>query len=161
MEEYFGDRFGIPCYILQRFHILLRGNTYFGLSRSSPGDKEPVLPFKVTYVGLPLLRRVGRYLKPTSPALRLFSPWITRNRILLPDDDAWNFITCGEIPLQQDLSEGYVLVQTQTMVIGCGLYLKGRLKSQLPTSELMSLKELINRNARAGYEPLPSDIESS
>jgi NOL1/NOP2/fmu family ribosome biogenesis protein len=101
---------------------------------------------KVVCVGLPLVRKVGRRLKPTSAALRLLGHRVTRNRVRLKEGEAEELLAGAEIPWTGDASPGYVLLETEAGVVGCGWLLQGRLLSQIPKSEAASF--LCRRTSR-------------
>jgi NOL1/NOP2/fmu family ribosome biogenesis protein len=138
------ERFGIPPHALDRFTFLERGGTVHALSVSRD-HMHSLLGLRVVTVGVPLVRRIGKHhLKLTSPALRLLSPSITRNRIRLDDAEALRLMARGEIPWAEPASEGYVLLETTSGVLGCGLMLPGRLRSQIPRSEAQALTPRIS-----------------
>lgn len=134
MEAYFLERFGVPPEVLARFSWVRRGHTTYALS-ADHGDKEPTRGLQVVSAGLPFARKVGKYLKPTSAALRLLEAWITRNRVELAPAQALELIRQGQISLDHGLSEGYVLVESSGLALGCALALRGRIKSQIPRRE--------------------------
>lgn len=128
----------MPGKVLERFSLWRRGHTFYALSQPET-HPEATSPLQVVSVGLPILRRVGRYLKPTSAALRLLSPWISRNRISLEAKQARQLLSAGQIEWSEPASEGYVLLEVGVTVLGCGLALPGRIKSQIPRREVQSL----------------------
>ena len=134
MEGYLQERFGVNPQALENLSLWERGSTIHALSLTR-GEVEPLASLRVVTVGLPLLRKVGRHLKPTSAALRLLSPWVTRNRLSLEPAQATELVQTGGIKLEHDLEEGYVLLETRGMALGCGLALPGRIKSQIPKRE--------------------------
>ncbi len=131
-------RFGIPPQVSSLYTLWERGGTSYILSAAG-ADPEPWAPLRVASVGLPLLRQVGSHLKPTSVGLRLLSPWITRNRLSLTDQDAWLLLRQGFVAWPWGGADGYVLMELRAGVLGCGLLLGGTLRSQIPKSEVASL----------------------
>jgi hypothetical protein len=122
-----------------RFSLRARSGTWFALS-PSPEALGDLGRLRVVTVGIPFARRIGRrHIKPTSSALRLLSPWITRNRVTLDEAGALRLLARGEIPWEEPASEGYVLLETVAGTLGCGLMLPGRLRSQIPRSEVQTL----------------------
>jgi hypothetical protein len=75
---------------------------------------------------------VGQRLKPTSASLQLFGKYVTKNLISLEPIQLAELIREGEIRGEFPVSPGYVQIMTQSLTIGCGLYLPGRLISQFP-----------------------------
>jgi len=121
--------------VLSRFSLMRRGHTIYLLS-AFQADTEPAAGLRVVSAGLPFARKVGRYLKPTSSALRLLDDWITRNRLRLEPVEALELLREGQISLEHGLAEGYVLLESSGLALGCGLALPGRIKSQIPCREI-------------------------
>lgn len=115
-----------------------KGSTVYALS-APKADPEPSAGLKVVSVGLPLARIVGNYWKPTSVSLRLLDPWITSNRLSLEPEEALKLLREGQLKLHHHLEEGYVLLESSGLVLGCGLALPGRIKSQIPRRETRTL----------------------
>jgi len=87
---------------------------------------------QVESVGMPLLRWVGTHLKPTSVALQLFGAHADKNVVILPSDQLRELVESKEIKSEFAGSPGYVIVASNSLIIGCALYLPGRLISQFP-----------------------------
>jgi len=87
---------------------------------------------QVESVGMPLLRWVGTHLKPTSVALQLFGAHADRNIVSLTSDQLRDLVEIKEIKSEFAGSPGYVIVASNSVIIGCALYLPGRLVSQFP-----------------------------
>ncbi len=120
------------------FSFLRRGQTIYAMS-APWGWLEPLAGLRAVSVGLPFARRVGGYLKPTSAALRLLDAWVTRNRLRLGLEQALELLAAGQIGLEHGLQEGYVLLECSGLALGCGLALRGRIKSQIPRRETRAL----------------------
>jgi NOL1/NOP2/fmu family ribosome biogenesis protein len=131
-------RFGVPPEVRASHSLWERGETYWALSVPAAVPKA-LAELKVVCVGIPLVRKVRHWLKPTTAGLRLLAPWITRNRIHLERSELRDLLSRGEIPWTGDGSEGYVLLETDEGILGCGLLRKGRLFSQIPKSEVAAL----------------------
>ena len=87
---------------------------------------------QVESVGMPLLRWVGTHLKPTSVALQFFGAHADRNIVSLTSDQLRDLVEIKEIKSEFAGSPGYVIVASNSAIIGCALYLPGRLVSQFP-----------------------------
>ena len=86
----------------------------------------------VQSVGLPLLRQRKTQLKPTTAALQLIGPHANKNIISLALEQLRELVEKKEIKGEFGTSTGYVIVVTETIIIGCALSLPGRLISQFP-----------------------------
>jgi NOL1/NOP2/fmu family ribosome biogenesis protein len=87
---------------------------------------------RVKTVGVPVARWVRKRLKPTSIALQLFGKYATKNMVRLEPLQLEELLAKKELKGEFPLSPGYVIISTETVLIGCGLYLPGRLISQFP-----------------------------
>jgi NOL1/NOP2/fmu family ribosome biogenesis protein len=123
-------RFGIPESVFANHHLLRRGSTVWLLSKDDRLMNLASLPVKS--VGLPLLRQAKMHLKPTTAALQLFGVYADKNIVSLAQDQLQDLVEKKEIKGEFGISPGYVIIATETIIIGCGLSLPGRLISQFP-----------------------------
>lgn len=127
---YFDERFGMPLEVFDAYHLLERRKLYVLLRRSP--HLEHLASFKVQSLGLPVLRKMGRHVKPTTAALQRFGSWATRHRLELSAAQVQSLVQQDVLPLQLDLQPGYVILQHEEHILGCGLYTPGLLRSQIP-----------------------------
>ena len=128
--QFFHHRFGIPRAVFAIYHLYGRGRTVWLVNKDSRLRDLAALQLKS--LGLPLLRRVGSHLKPTSVALQLLGAHADRNIVRLPADQLRDLSEMREIKGEFTGSPGYVIVASSSVIIGCALYLPGRLISQFP-----------------------------
>lgn len=124
------DRFGIPQSAFADHHLFRRGSTVWLLSKDDRLGNLTSL--RVESVGLPLLRWKKTHLKPTTVALQLFGAHADRNTVSLAREQLKELVERKEIKGYFSISPGYVIIVTEAMIIGCGLYVPGRLISQFP-----------------------------
>jgi len=143
----FGDRFAIASEVLQSMRLWQKGNGKFWLTR---GDTHPLHPslissnaqndnqIDVQTIGIPLFRPVKRTLKPTTAALQRLGSAITFNVVeLQTPEQRQQFLSGNSQPLPDHLAKtsdapGYVHVRDRSYELGCGLWINGRLHSQIP-----------------------------
>jgi len=123
-------RFGILESVFANHHLLRRGSTVWLLSKDDRLINLASLPVKS--VGLPLLRQAKTHLKPTTAALQLFGVYAEKNIVSLAQDQLQDLVERKEIKGEFGISPGYVIIVTETIIIGCGLSRPGRLISQFP-----------------------------
>jgi hypothetical protein len=128
--QFFYHRFGIPRAVFATYHLYGRGRTVWLANKDSRLRELAALQLKS--LGLPLLRRVGSHLKPTSVALQLLGAHADKNIVSLPPDQLRDLGEMREIKGEFTDSPGYVIVASSSVIIGCALYLPGRLISQFP-----------------------------
>jgi hypothetical protein len=128
--QFFHHRFGIPRAVFATYHLYGRGRTVWIVNKDSRLRDLAALQLKS--LGMPLLRRVGSHLKPTSVALQLLGAHADKNIVSLPPDQLRDLGEMREIKGEFTDSPGYVIVASSSVIIGCALYLPGRLISQFP-----------------------------
>jgi len=134
---YLKNRFGIPFETFDDYEIL-RGVSNFWLY-----PKNNCLPLvsklQIQTVGLLFLRKVSRYLKPTSAFLQRFGYLATKNIVQLSSEQIKEIKENKKIPLELDIEPGYVILRDENWILGCGLYVSGKLVSYLEEKLLRNL----------------------
>lgn len=127
---FFRHRFGISRAIFSNYYLYRRNRTVWVFNKDD--RLRDFASLQVEAVGMPLLRWVGTHLKPTSVALQLFGAHADKNIVSLPSDQLRDLVESKEIKSEFATSPGYVIVASNSVIIGCALYLPGRLICQFP-----------------------------
>ena len=127
---YFEARFGIPLTAFAGYCLLERRKVYV-LMRDSP-HLEMLGSLKIHSVGLPVLRKIRRYLKPTTAALQRFGHQATRHTLALSAAQTVQLLREHKLLLPLDCQPGYIILLYEGHILGCGLYTPGCLHSQIP-----------------------------
>ena len=127
---FFRHRFGIFRAVFSNYYLYRRRRTVWVFNKDD--RLRDLASLQVESVGIPLLRWVGAHLKPTSVALQLFGAHADRNIVSLPSDQLRDLVKSKEIKSEFAGSPGYIIVASNSVIIGCALYLPGRLISQFP-----------------------------
>ena len=128
--QFFYHRFGIPRAVFATYHLYGRSRTVWLVNKDS--RLRDLAALQLESLGMPLLRRVGSHLKPTSVALQLLGAHADKNIVKLPFEQLRDLCEMKEIKSELTGSPGYVIVTSSSVIIGCALYLPGRLISQFP-----------------------------
>jgi len=131
------DRFGIPR---DRFsdYLLLRQKQSWFLLRSNPFIPS-VGQLKISQAGLKAFRRVGDYIKPTTRIIQGFGRWASRSKLRIGPTELEALLAGEKIHVDMPIENGYViLVMGKDNILGLGLYVHGRISSQLPRKEIRS-----------------------
>lgn len=126
VAEMMQSRFGIPPATFEGVSFYRKGRNVWAFSLPEIPD------LWCESVGLRFMSVRGRVWKPTTYALQLFGHLATKNAVDLGPDQAEKFIAGGRQSLEAELEDGYVVVSYRGGVLGCGLYSRGELVSQLP-----------------------------
>ena len=135
--KYLEDRFGIEAFNFEEYEIL-RGVTNFWLFPKTP-YLERLKNLQVQTVGLLFLRQVSKYLKPTSAFLQRFGYLAKKNFVSLSDEIILTLKEKNKVEIMLDLEPGYVILKNKHWILGCGLYLPGKLFSYLEPKILKNL----------------------
>jgi NOL1/NOP2/fmu family ribosome biogenesis protein len=138
--DYFSTRFGIPEKAFEGF-CFLKGERKIWVVRNHPELERILSQLKFESAGLPLLRTKPSMWKPTTAGLHLFGLHATRNVIDLEGDALQAFLKREPIDEPFPLEPGFVIVRSKGKVLGCGIYGKGSLRSQLPEKRGEPFKE--------------------
>jgi hypothetical protein len=124
------DRFGVPASAFEGISFSRRGQRVIWAAAS---DTEPGPHLQPESVGMVLSRVRGIFPKPTTNAILTFGDGATRNVVDLSDEDAQRFLHRDIFTFDAggDADDGYVIVRWRGQPLGCGLYLGGRISSQL------------------------------
>ncbi len=91
----------------------------------------------VTQVGLRAFRRVGDFVKPTTRFIQGFGRFATRAKLEIDMTRLQALLRGEKIEVDLTLDNGYViLVIGEDRVLGLGLYIDGKIGSQLPRKEI-------------------------
>ena len=134
----FCDRFGLDLEGVQPMRLWKKGQAKLWLAAKGCDPlSHPLECVGGQTLGLPLYRVVRGALKPTTAALQRLGTDITRNVVELETPAQMHLFLEGKSqPLPSSsahtLEEGYVHVRAKPYELGCGLWSRGRLYSQLP-----------------------------
>ncbi|MGC9310512.1 MAG: methyltransferase RsmF C-terminal domain-like protein [Candidatus Aenigmatarchaeota archaeon] len=73
--------------------------------------------------------------KPTTNILQIFGKFATKNVVELTDKEKGQYLRGFDIEREMDAENGYVIVKHGQDVLGCGLYVSGSLKNQIPKAK--------------------------
>ena len=136
---YFSVRFGIPGTSFDGFRFLKEKKTIY-VASDAP-ELDPILEkLKVEAVGVPLLRLDSSLWKPTTAGLQLIAEQAYRNIMELDGDLLEAFLRQGGMEGPLPLDPGYVILRWKGDILGCGLYGKKGLRSQIPDERLRQAK---------------------
>jgi NOL1/NOP2/fmu family ribosome biogenesis protein len=136
--SYYRERFGIPDEVFTGFSFLKEGKMIWVVSESK-GLEEIFDRLKIMSAGVPLLRLLERW-KPTTVGLQVFGGLATKNVVTLDDETLNIFLKDETIRKNFPVEFGYVIVKWKNGVLGCGLYGKEGLKSQIPVEGWQQVK---------------------
>ena len=135
--SYLEERFGIPESIFDDYCLFRRKKAWW-LLRNSPLIHS-VCRLKVELPGLRAFQRVGHFLKPTTRMIQVFGDQASRARMDIEEGQLREMLSGGFLEFQGTLDNGYMILAIKGRVLGLGILINGRIRSQLPKKSLMFL----------------------
>jgi NOL1/NOP2/fmu family ribosome biogenesis protein len=133
--SYLEDRFGIPEGLFHDY-LLFEKKTSWWLLKSVP-QVALASQLKVRKVGLKAFKKVGAFIKPSTRMIQVFGPAATKARLEIDIRQLKRLLAGEEIPLDLDLGKGYIILELGTnRILGLGLFIDGKVRSQIPRKEL-------------------------
>lgn len=126
VSSLWAERFGIPEAVFQ-------GYRFFSKAQSVWVCSDFALPnLRYESVGMRMMSLKDRPWKPTTSALQIFGRYAKKNVVLLSEEESLAFMAGSSLDREADCQPGYVVVFYRGEVLGCGLYSRGTLVSQIP-----------------------------
>lgn len=143
------EKFGVPQETFDEYIFYKKGaKKVWAVRREAVGavegdEAETLETLDYESVGLPLMRIGGEHDKPTTDALQLFGDAVRKNSVELDAEDAREFVRGEDVEIEfgeDEVDLGYVVVNHEGEVLGCGLYFPGELRSQIPKGRRVELR---------------------
>jgi len=92
---------------------------------------------KVEMVGLKAFQRVGSFVKPTTRLVQVFGRKASKSTWNLEEVELRALVRDGIVDFpERGFEDGYLILRFGEYVLGLGLLIRGRLKSQIPRKDL-------------------------
>ncbi len=130
--EWMCHRFGIDRAVFEPYRYWMRGQETLWMAIP---EAEPPAMIPPESIGIPLLSYKRTHVKPKTAALQLLGPFLRRNVVeLVHYEEALRFVSGQSQNLSAEAEPGFVHVRYRNFELGCGLYARGQLHSQIPRS---------------------------
>ena len=135
VADLWGERFGTPPSVFSGYIFFKKANSVWAAN-------DAILP-RLSYeaIGMRIMNLKDRPWKPTTSALQVFGQYATKNLIHLDSAGARSFMEGKTLAVESDSESGYVVVFYRGEVLGCGLYSRGLLVSQIPKERRLASTE--------------------
>jgi NOL1/NOP2/fmu family ribosome biogenesis protein len=120
------ERFGISEDAFQGYRFFVKAKSIWVCS------DLPLPSLRYESVGMRMMSLGDRPWKPTTSALQIFGGHAKKNVVHLSEEEARAFMAGSTLLMEADCQPGYVVVFYRGEVLGCGLYSRGKLVSQIP-----------------------------
>ncbi|MFB6209115.1 MAG: hypothetical protein ABEJ56_03160 [Candidatus Nanohaloarchaea archaeon] len=135
--NYLEERFGVGSHDLANFKLQKISGSYW----LHTGTMEIDLKYETR--GIRFLRETGRGLKPTTYALQLLGPRISKNIVEIDESELKKLLAREEMIEKEVEEEGYVAIRFEGRIIGCGMYRDGVVSSRIPKGRSEELLEIL------------------
>ena len=100
------------------------------------------------WAGIKAFHRVGAFIKPTTRIVQCFGHLASRCVVDVSRGELEKLISGDALHREMPFEDGYVILRLDGIaVVGVGLWVKGRLISQIPKKELREAMFVNNKNA--------------
>jgi len=129
------NRFGIRETLFDDYLLFERKKSWFLIRFSQEIGYASTL--KATKVGLRAFQRIGDFVKPTTRFIQTFGRFATRAKFQIDMAQIETLLGGGKIHIDLTLENGYVILTVgENRALGLGLWINGKIRSQLPRKEI-------------------------
>jgi len=133
LVAYMEERFGMGEHVFEGY-VWFRRRHVVRILKDSP-HLVSAARLRVEAVGMKAFYFIGDFIKPSTRVIQVVGRHATRCRIELGHEDLERLIRGREIPADERVENGYMILCHRGDPLGLGLLLNGRLRSQIPKSE--------------------------
>jgi NOL1/NOP2/fmu family ribosome biogenesis protein len=135
LTRYMEERFGIPVSVFHDWVFFKHQQSWWVVRNKSQAPLPRKL--KVNMVGLKAFQKVGAFVKPTTRLIQLLGPDAKKSKLDITECELKRLL--GKEALDYAASgfeDGYVILCLGCYVLGLGLLIRGKLRSQIPKKYL-------------------------
>jgi len=94
---------------------------------------------KIQRIGIKAFQEVGSFMKPTTRIIQYFGIHGTKAGFDLDNIQLKDIIKGEFLSVNTDLDNGYVILSHKGQILGLGLLINGKIRSQLPSKDVKFL----------------------
>jgi NOL1/NOP2/fmu family ribosome biogenesis protein len=133
--SYLESRFGIPESVFGDYLMFKRKQSWVLMKNSEQMASASQL--KISKVGMKAFQKIGAFIKPGTRMIQNFGHTATKARLEINEEQLLRLLAGYDIPVDLELDDGYVILELRKgRILGLGLLINSRVKSQLPRKEL-------------------------
>lgn len=143
--SYYGERFGVPSRVMERFSFIRRGDMVWATTARIKLAEN----LNIISAGVRMLRlsRDNQIKKPTTAGLQLLGSHLRKNIINVSTAQLTELLLRGRITLDEKVLEcaedGFVAVKWKQWIVGCARLKGNRLFNQIPSGRVRDLLEAL------------------
>ncbi|MFH1933039.1 MAG: hypothetical protein ABIN18_15790 [Pseudomonadota bacterium] len=133
--SYLEGRFGIPENVFDDYLMFKRKQSWM-IFKNVPHIRL-ASRLKISKMGMKVFHRVSSFVKPTTRMIQHFGQEATKAKLRINEAQLLKLLAGDSIPVDLDLDDGYVILDLgKRWILGLGLLINGRVRSQLPRKDL-------------------------
>ena len=130
-------RFGISENVFEGYLLFKRQRSWWLLINSPLLQSASRL--KVARVGLRAFQRVGKFVKPTTRMIQMFGSLATKAIVEIDEVQLQKLVSGESLHVELEIEDGYVILSLEDHMLGLGLFIGGKIHSQIPRNEISFL----------------------
>jgi NOL1/NOP2/fmu family ribosome biogenesis protein len=140
--DFLEERFGIEKSVFSGYSFHETVDKIYVMSGDIPQKDLNNLRIVQTGIVAGRIFDKGDKFKPTTNILQIFGKFASKNIVELNEKEKEDFIRGLDIEnkLTEGTENGYVIVKFGKDVLGCGIYVTGQIKNQIPKSRRLALR---------------------
>ena len=127
-------RFGISENVFEGYLLLKRQRSWW-LLIDSP-FLQPASRLKVVRAGLRAFQQIGKFVKPSTRMIQVFGSLATKARVEIDEVQLETLVRGEPLHTQLEIEDGYVILFFSGHILGLGLFIEGKILSQIPRKEI-------------------------
>lgn len=128
-------RFGISEKVFEGYLLFKRQRSWW-LLMDSP-FLQSASRLRVARAGLRAFQRIGEFVKPSTRMIQVFGSLATKARVEI-DEVQLDALVRGEtLHMELEIEDGYVILLFAGHILGLGLFIEGKILSQIPRKEII------------------------
>ncbi len=127
-------RFGISENVFEGYLLFKRQRSWW-LLMDSP-FVQSASRLKVARAGLRAFQRIGKFVKPSTRMIQVFGPLATKARVEIDKVQLETLVRGEPLHMELEIEDGYVILLHEGHILGLGLFIGGKILSQIPRNEI-------------------------
>ena len=127
-------RFGISENVFDGYLLFKRQRSWWLLINSP--FLQAASRLKVARAGLRAFQRIGKFVKPSTRMVQVFGTLATKARVEIDEDQLEKLVSGKPLHIELEIEDGYVILLFAGHILGLGLFIEGKILSQLPRNEI-------------------------
>lgn len=132
------DRFGMSPEVFEHYLLFKKKKTFWFMRYSTLITN--VSQLKINQLGIRAFQEVGSFIKPATRMIQYFGSRATKAVLNLENIQLMSLLKGEYMPVNMGLKNGYVILSYKGQVLGLGLLIDGKVRSQLPAKDVKFLR---------------------